>query len=151
MCYYCVTPTKEGEKMSKKEELKDRLRKALELREKKAIDLSKDLKIPKSAISQYLSGYRTIKDSKRLYIIAEYLDVSEAWLMGYDVPMERRLQIIEEKPVETANKLANLFKRIEFDEDEDFDLFSMLEEYNGLPEQKKAQVREYVHLLSGKD
>ena len=151
MCYYCVTPIKEGEKMNTKEELKDRLRKGLELREKKAADLSRDLKIPKSAISQYLSGYRTIKDSRRLYIIAEYLDVSEAWLMGFDVPMERRLADIEEKPVETANKLANLFKRIEFDEDEDFDLFSMLEEYNGLPKQKKAQVREYVHLLSGKD
>ena len=137
--------------MSTKEELKDRLRKALELREKKAIDLSRDLNIPKSAISQYLSGYRTIKDSRRLYVIAEYLDVAEAWLMGFDVPMDRRLADIEEKPVETANKLANLFKRIEFDEDEDFDLFSMLEEYNGLPKQKKAQVREYVHLLSGKD
>ena len=151
MCYYGFTPTKEGEKMSTKEELKDRLRKALELREKKAIDLSRDLNIPKSAISQYLSGYRTIKDSRRLYAIAEYLDVEEAWLMGFDVPMDRRLADIEEKPVETANKLANLFKRIEFDEDEDFDLFSMLEEYNGLPKQKKAQVREYVHLLSGKD
>lgn len=151
MCYYGFTPTKEGEKMSTKEELKDRLRKALELREKKAIDLSRDLNIPKSAISQYLSGYRTIKDSRRLYVIAEYLDVAEAWLMGFDVPMDRRLADIEEKPVETANKLANLFKRIEFDEDEDFDLFSMLEEYNGLPKQKKAQVREYVHLLSGKD
>ena len=137
--------------MSTKEELKDRLRKALELREKKAIDLSRDLNIPKSAISQYLSGYRTIKDSRRLYVIAEYLDVAEAWLMGFDVPMDRRLADIEEKPVETANKLADLFKRIEFDDDEDFDLFSMLEEYNGLPKQKKAQVREYVHLLSGKD
>lgn len=137
--------------MSTKEELKDRLRKALELREKKAIDLSRDLNIPKSAISQYLSGYRTIKDSRRLYVIAEYLDVAEAWLMGFDVPMDRRLADIEAKPVETANKLANLFKRIEFDEDEDFDLFEMLEEYNGLPKQKKAQVREYVHLLSGKD
>ena len=75
--------------MKEKAELKDRLREALEMREKKAIDLAKDLEIPKSAISQYLSGYRTIKDSKRIYVIAKYLDVSEAWLMGYDVPMER--------------------------------------------------------------
>lgn len=75
--------------MSKQAEMKDRLRLALDLSNKKAVDLARDLKIPKSAISQYLSGYRTIKDSKRLYIIAEYLDVSEAWLMGFDVPMER--------------------------------------------------------------
>lgn len=78
--------------MKEKAELKDRLREALEVREKKAIDLAKDLGIPKSAISQYLSGYRTIKDSKRIYVIAKYLDVSEAWLMGYDVPMARTFE-----------------------------------------------------------
>ena len=75
--------------MSIRVDMKDRLRAALEIREKKAVDLSRDLKIPKSAISQYLSGHRIIKDSKRLFVIAEYLDVSEAWLMGFDVPMER--------------------------------------------------------------
>lgn len=78
--------------MNEKADLKDRLRTALEIREKKAVDLVRDLKIPKSAVSQYLSGYRTIKDSKRLYIIAEYLNVSEAWLMGFDVPMEPEAQ-----------------------------------------------------------
>lgn len=140
--------------MSEKAELKDRLRKALELREKKAVDLTRDLKIPKSAVSQYLSGYRTIKDSKRLYIIAEYLDVSEAWLMGFDVPMERLSNKLEKKSdeqvEESANRLADLFLRIETKED-DTDLMVMLEEYMELPATKKAQVREYVHLLAGKD
>lgn len=131
--------------MSKQAELKDRLRKALDIREKKAVDLSRDLKIPKSAISQYLSGYRTIKDSKRLYIIAEYLDVSEAWLMGFDVPMERHLAIIEEKPVETANRLADMFLGLEIKEDED--LKFMIEEYKQLDANKQNQVREYVHFL----
>ena len=92
MCYYDITSIKEGEKMSRIAEMKDRLREALELREKKAVDLARDLQIPKSAISQYLSGTRTIKDSARTYIIAEYLDVDEAWLMGFDVPMERKTQ-----------------------------------------------------------
>lgn len=73
-----------------KAELKDRLQMALSIREKKPVDLARDLKIPKSAISQYLSGNRTIKDSRRIYAIATYLDVDEAWLMGYDVPMERK-------------------------------------------------------------
>lgn len=73
-----------------KAELKDRLQMALSIREKKAADLVRDLGIPKSAISQYLSGYRKIKDSRRIYAIANYLDVDEAWLMGYDVPMERK-------------------------------------------------------------
>ena len=136
--------------MSKQAELKDRLRMALELREKKAVDLVRDLKIPKSALSQYLSGNRTIKDSKRLYIIAEYLDVSEAWLMGFDVPMERHLARIEEKPVETANKLADWYLGLEIKET-DAEVKLMLEEFYSLDEQKKAQVREFVHFLSGRN
>ena len=141
--------------MNEQAKLKDRLKIALDLREKKAVDLANDLKIPKSAISQYLYGYRTIKDSKRLYIIAEYLDVSEAWLMGFDVPMERLSNKLEEKSDEqiekSANKLADLMLRIELDEEENFDLMVMLEEYSQLPAPKKEQVREYVHLLAGKD
>ena len=78
--------------MKEKAKLKDRLQMAMDIREKKPADLSRDLNIPKSALSQYLSGARNIKDSKRLYSIAKYLDVSEAWLMGYDVPMERPVE-----------------------------------------------------------
>lgn len=133
--------------MIAKEELKDRLRIALEMKEKKAADISKDLNIPKSAISQYLSGDRTIKDSRRLYAVAEYLGVSEAWLMGFDVPMERHLASIEKKPVETATKIAVLFKDIE----NDSLLLDMIEKFRNLPEQKQAQVREYVNLLSGEN
>jgi len=92
--------------MENKAELKDRLKYAMEIREKKASDLARDLKIPKSAISQYSTGYRTIKDTKRLYIIAKYLDVSEAWLMGFDVPMERPLEQKEnDELVDLVNRL----------------------------------------------
>ena len=79
-------------------ELKTRLQVALNLREKKAVDLSKDLDIPKSAISQYLSGKSKNMPSARLYAICKYLNVSEAWMMGYDVPMERE----EKKPTENG-------------------------------------------------
>ena len=78
--------------MDTKDELKDRLKIALDIREKKLVDLANALNIPKSSMSMYLSGARIIKDSKRLYAIAKYLDVSEAWLMGYDVPMERPVE-----------------------------------------------------------
>lgn len=155
MCYHEIIPIKAGDKMSTKAELKDRLRKAMDLREKKAVDLTKDLKIPKSAVSQYLSGYRTIKDSKRLYIIAEYLDVNEAWLMGFDVPMERRPkkneELTDEQIEKSANMLADLFLSIGLNEEENMEFMTMVEEYAQLPATKKAQVREYVHLLSGKD
>ena len=91
--------------MNEKVEMKDRLREALDVREKKAIDLAKALDIPKSAISQYLSGYRTIKDSKRLYVIAKYLDVSEAWLMGFDVPMERTYEKTNDAVIDIVARL----------------------------------------------
>lgn len=85
-----------------REELRIRLTQALKLRDKKAVDLSKDLDIPKSAISQYLSGKSKNMTADRLYDIAKYLDVSEAWLMGYDVPMERGAAL--------ENKLYDLAK-----------------------------------------
>ena len=71
-------------------ELRIRLQQALDFKGKKAIDMSKDLKIPKSAISQYLSGKSKNMPSQRLHLICKYLGVCEAWMMGYDVPMERR-------------------------------------------------------------
>lgn len=66
--------------------LRDRLYEAMVKEGKKATDLTKDLGIPKSAISQYLSGKSQNMDSGRLYTIAKYLHVSEAWLQGYNVP-----------------------------------------------------------------
>ena len=79
--------------------LRYRLYEAMTAKGKKAVDLTRDLQIPKSAISQYLSGKSQNMDSERLYKIAQYLDVSEPWLMGYDVPMER-------KPPEKLGALA---------------------------------------------
>jgi transcriptional regulator with XRE-family HTH domain len=88
MCYDIYTKHKAGGKMNN--EMKYRLQIALDRADKKAVDLSKALNIPKSAISQYLSGRSKSMPSDRLYLIAEYLDVDEAWLMGFDVPMERK-------------------------------------------------------------
>lgn len=65
-----------------------RISKALELRGMRQVDLVEKTGIPKSAISQYCSGSFKPKQ-KRLFLIAEALNVDEAWLMGLDVPMER--------------------------------------------------------------
>lgn len=91
-----------------REELQFRLQKALDIREKKAIDVARDLNIPKSAMSQYLSGRTKKMDSIRIYSIAKYLDVSEAWLMGFDVPMERPLEQKEnDELVDLVNRLKS--------------------------------------------
>ena len=68
--------------------LKDRLREALLARHMKAFELSEKTGIPKGAISYYLSG-KSHPKSDRLFLISKALSVSEAWLLGYDVPMER--------------------------------------------------------------
>lgn len=65
----------------------DRLRKALEIRKMKQIDLARKTGITKGAISQYLSGEYVAKQDN-LYKIADVLNVDAAWLMGEDVPME---------------------------------------------------------------
>ena len=67
-----------------KKEFKDRLKMALDMRKMKAADLSEKAQIPKGAISYYLAGKSTPK-SDRLFLICKALDVSEAWLLGYDV------------------------------------------------------------------
>ena len=69
-------------------ELRDRLQQALDRRGWKAADLVERTGVPKGAISYYLAGKSKPK-TDRLYIIAKALDVSEAWLLGYDVPMAR--------------------------------------------------------------
>lgn len=69
-------------------ELKDRLRLALDKRNMRAVDLMEKAGVPKSAISFYLSGKSKPK-ADRLYKIAQALNVSEAWLLGYEVPMDR--------------------------------------------------------------
>lgn len=51
-------------------------------------DLCQRTGIPKSAISMYVSGQRNPRQD-RLSAIAEAYGVSEAWLMGFDVPMEK--------------------------------------------------------------
>ena len=66
-----------------------RIAKALSIRNMKQSELCEKTKIPKSAISQYLSGAFEPKQD-RLLLIAKALEVDPAWLMGFDVPMERR-------------------------------------------------------------
>ncbi len=116
-----------------KAELKDRLQEAMNLREKKAADLVRDLKIPKSAMSQYLSGKSQKMDSLRLYAICKYLDVSEPWMMGYDVSMERN---IEKK----NNAIADIVIRLRTDED----FLSLVESLNELDAEKITAFKQLI-------
>lgn len=69
----------------------ERLRYAISLRNVTQAELCEKTKIPKSAMSQYISGAFKPKDT-RTFILSQALNVSPAWLMGYDVPMEQNIK-----------------------------------------------------------
>jgi len=62
-----------------KELFVNRLRKAMEIRDMKQVNLVERTGLSKSAISQYYSGIYEPKQ-KGIYLIAKALDVSESWL-----------------------------------------------------------------------
>ena len=70
------------------EEIKNRISYALKQNRMTPLELSQKTGIPKSSISQYMSGYSKPK-SDRIYLICDALGVNETWLLGYDVPMEK--------------------------------------------------------------
>lgn len=70
------------------EDFSMRLKKALRNKNMKPSELSKRTGIKAPMISDYLKGKYKAKQDK-VYLIAEALDVSEAWLMGFDVKMDR--------------------------------------------------------------
>lgn len=67
----------------------ERLKQAMNLKNISQSELCELTGIPKSAMSQYVSGAFTPKQ-ERTYLISKALNVNEAWLLGYDgVPMEK--------------------------------------------------------------
>ena len=65
----------------------ERLKLALEDKQLRQADLAKRTGIDRSMISSYLSG-RYKPSSDNIHKIAVALDISEGWLLGYDVPWE---------------------------------------------------------------
>lgn len=66
----------------------ERLKEGMELRKMKQADLVQLTGISKGALSSYLSG-RYAPKQDNVFKLAAALNVSEAWLMGADVPMKR--------------------------------------------------------------
>lgn len=68
----------------------NRLNKAINIRNIKPVELAEKTGIDKSKISSYMSGrYKAKQDG--IYLLAKALEVSEAWLMGLDVPMDKNV------------------------------------------------------------
>lgn len=83
----------------------ERIKQALSLRNMKQVELSEKSGINKPSISCYVSGKYEPKQSA-LYDLGKALDVSEMWLAGYDVPMERPMEQKEnDELVDLVDKL----------------------------------------------
>lgn len=66
----------------------ERIKEGMELRNLKQADLVEMTGISKGALSSYISG-RYIPKQNNIFLISKALNVSEAWLMGNDVPIDR--------------------------------------------------------------
>lgn len=66
----------------------NRLKKALDIRNIKPVELHEKTGISESLISKYLSG-NAIARQRKISILSDVLDINEVWLLGYDVSMEK--------------------------------------------------------------
>lgn len=78
-----------------KKDTSTRLQELMDIKNINQVDLCQRTGIPKSSMSMYLNGERSPRQN-RLSQIAEKFNISEAWLMGYDVPMERTDSLSDE-------------------------------------------------------
>ena len=76
---------------------------ALELRGMKQIELSEKTDIPRGTINNWMNQ-RYQPKATPLSKMAKALDVSELWLAGYDIPMERPM---EQKKMDKVAAIAN--------------------------------------------
>ena len=117
----------------------ERLSYAIRTKGVKKIDLCKSLDIPKSALSHYISGKYEPKQD-RIHMLALALNISEAWLMGYDVPMDRQTYYAntnkdtpdENNLTEGEEKLLMLYRKASPDTREF--LITMVSDFDNRPE-----------------
>lgn len=114
----------------------DRLKKLLRERDLRQVDVVQlaapiarkyNLTFTKGNLSMYVTG-RVLPGQDKLLVLAEALDVSEAWLMGYDVPMERTEKRSSDYIVTDGDK-------------------ALLTEVESLDDNQKELLRKYIELL----
>lgn len=96
--------------MSEKVTCAQRIREGLKVRDMTQADLCRITGIGKSAMSQYANGVFEPRQD-RVYLIARALNVSEAWLMGFDVPMEKKTPASPEES-ERIREFSELFGKL---------------------------------------
>lgn len=95
----------------KKSDFRSRLKDAMNIRGLKAVDLVERTGFTKSKISQYMNGVYEPKPDA-LFTLAKVLDVDEGWLMGYDCPMDKKLNIESKKEASREEQVMEAVKNV---------------------------------------
>lgn len=88
-----------------------------------------DTPISKSNLSLYVTG-KVDPSNDRLFVLAKALNVSEAWLMGFDVPMER-----PERPLVPSDIVVDKSSQL------------LIMELQDLDERERQLVADYIALI----
>ena len=98
------------------EDFSTRLRRIMNERDITQSELSRVSGIPKSALSQYMSGLFRPKQDRTL-ALAKALSVDPAWLLGYDVPpQDDAIGSSETKKSEDEFHIPDVYKSLSPDE-----------------------------------
>lgn len=131
----------------RKSNCSERIATALAIRNMKQSDLCARTKIPKSAISQYISGAFEPKQD-RIHLIAKALNVSETWLMGYDVPMDRQKNSPPESELTEGEKMwLELYHRLSGETREL--MIHTMEGFDRLPKDKQQLALQMIRVALG--
>ncbi|MFS7238181.1 helix-turn-helix transcriptional regulator [Carnobacterium divergens] len=68
------------------------------------------IKMGKSALSQYVNG-KSAPDQHKLYLLGATLGLNEAWLMGFDVPMDRVPD--DKRGLSESTDISNIYEKLE--------------------------------------
>lgn len=108
------------------------------------------IKMSKSHLSQYVNG-KSSPDQYKLYLLAKTLNVSEAWLLGYDVPKEDK-----ENDVPSIESIYNQLEDSRQKEVYDFAEYHLKEQENAaansnkvIPlKEKKKETKDYLKVVA---
>lgn len=121
----------------------DRLKELMKERNLKQVDIlnmSKpyqeklDISMSKSHLSQYVNG-KSNPDQHKLYLLSKTLDVSEAWLMGYEVETKR---IPDSERINLTSEINNVVLKL--DEHRQQNILSYAKHQYTLQEETDAKV-----------
>ena len=118
-------------------EKKNRIEEALAIRGLKRIDLAEKTGICRSTISNWANQKYQPKQ-KSLVVLAQALNVSELWLAGYDIPMERSPERVK---MDMLAKSINIVRK-------DERLSNLIINITKLNEQQLATVESVVNELT---